>query len=1019
MISKNIHKIIWAIISISLLIHFLCLVANKTILQGWQWEHHPVHATVEITGSIIALMVAGLLLSLEKQNKGTNFNIWIAGALIAMGLLDGFHALTHSGNTFVWLHSTATFVGGFLFVLVWLPHRWERLISAWWIPSIAVTTVLLALLSLLFPDALPAMVLENKFTIQAKGLNILGGLCLFIASGRLFLTYFSKHNVDNLLFCLHCLLFGSAAILFEQSELWDIAWWGWHALRFLAYGVAFWFVVLTLQQSQKDITEKIKQNNIELEERVTERTIALENSTQELIQITHQNEMILNAAGEGIYGVDLKGLGVFINPAAAKMLGYEAGELIGQPQHSIIHHTRPDGRPYPAKECPIYTAFKDGNVHHVTDEVFWRKDGTCFPVEYVSTPIVENDALQGAVVTFKDITVHKQNEQQLKESEERIRAILDNAAEGIITINEQGIIESFNPAAEQLFGYTIDKVIGQNIKLLMPEPYRSEHDQHIANYRNTGESKIIGIGREVAAQHKDGSTFPVELAVSETKTDKGSIFTGIVRDLTEQKQAEEQLLAAKKEAERANQAKSIFLANMSHELRTPLNAVLGFSGLMARDSQVTPQQKDSLSVINRSGYHLLSLINDVLDMSKIEAGHTQLEPEPTDLHLLLHDMGDMIIQRIEAKALQFSLELTPALPQYVMLDIRKLRQVLINLLGNAVKFTRAGIIILRADGKNTGADKWKLTFEVEDTGIGIPADKIETIFEPFAQIGHSPAKQQGTGLGLAISHQFIQLMGGDITVESTPDKGSVFRFDIPVETANATEIEHPVKETGQRAVGLAADEPEWRILIVEDEADNRLLLRHLLESVGFNVRIAMNGFEAIQQFKDWQPHLIWMDMRMPVMDGYEATRHIRKLPGGKQIKILALTASVFKEQEDAILAVGFDAVLHKPYNEAAIFNAMAEQLGPHYVYEEDNDLIKQNALPSLSSDDLVNLSEEWLNEFLTATQLGDIEAMLLLTKALPATESETKATLDRYINDFQMDTLIMILEEKRGATQKA
>ncbi|MCH9049011.1 MAG: sensor histidine kinase, partial [Proteobacteria bacterium] len=276
MISKNIHKIIWAIISISLLIHFLGLVVQKTILQGWQWEHHPVHASVEITGSIIALMVAGLLLSLDRQNKGTNFNIWIAGALTAMGLLDGFHALTHSGNAFVWLHSTATFVGGFLFVLVWLPHRWERLISAWWIPSIIVTTVLLALSSLLYPDALPVMVQDNKFTIQAKGLNILGGLCLFIASGRLFLTYFSNHNVDNLLFCLHCLLFGSAAIMFEQSELWDIAWWGWHVLRLMAYGIAFWFVILTTQQSQQDITKTIKQINFELEELVKERTAGLE-----------------------------------------------------------------------------------------------------------------------------------------------------------------------------------------------------------------------------------------------------------------------------------------------------------------------------------------------------------------------------------------------------------------------------------------------------------------------------------------------------------------------------------------------------------------------------------------------------------------------------------------------------------------------------------------------------------------------------------------------------------------------
>jgi signal transduction histidine kinase/CheY-like chemotaxis protein/integral membrane sensor domain MASE1 len=476
-----------------------------------------------------------------------------------------------------------------------------------------------------------------------------------------------------------------------------------------------------------------------------------------------------------------------------------------------------------------------------------------------------------------------------------------------------------------------------------------------------------------------------------------------------------QLAQAKNDAETANQAKSVFLAHMSHELRTPLNAVLGFSELMARDPVVSAKQIENLSVINRSGLHLLDLINDVLDISKIEAGRIGLELDQVDLLHLLHDVGDMMRERAESKALQFSMELMSTLPQYVLLDMKKFRQILINLLGNAIKFTDAGGVILSGEGKQTDGNKWMLYFEVKDTGIGISADEIEIIFQPFAQIRYNPDKQKGTGLGLAICHQFIQLMGGDITVESTPGKGSVFRFEIPAE---ATAMGHLVEETEQRVVaGLAPSEPEWRILIVEDDANNRLLLRALLESVGFKLREVVNGEEAIQQFQDWQPHFIWMDMRMPVMDGYEATRRIRALPDGKQVKILALTASAFKEQEKQILDTGCNGIIHKPYDQLTIFATMREQLGLHYIYEEANELNKQASIPKLALEDLQDLSDEWLVQFLKTARLGDTKAMLLLTNALTVEYAKTKAKLNRHINEFQFQNMIKIFEEKIGSTK--
>jgi PAS domain S-box-containing protein len=262
---------------------------------------------------------------------------------------------------------------------------------------------------------------------------------------------------------------------------------------------------------------------------------------KKLKQATRKNELILNSAGEGIYGLDLEGNTTFANPAAVEMLGYTEAELLGKPQHALIHHSKPDGSPYPREDCPIYAAFMDGREHRESEEVFWRKDGTSFPVEYASMPIREDGKLVGAVVTFKDITERKRSEQALIESETRANAVLNHAIEGIITIDEQGTIKSFNPAAETLFGYKPAEVLGKNVKLLMPEPFQSEHDQYLKNYISSGVSKIIGIGREVIGLRKDGSTFPLDLGISEMYLGETRMFTGIVRDMTERKKTEQAL----------------------------------------------------------------------------------------------------------------------------------------------------------------------------------------------------------------------------------------------------------------------------------------------------------------------------------------------------------------------------------------------------------------------------------------------------------------------------------------------
>ncbi len=511
--------------------------------------------------------------------------------------------------------------------------------------------------------------------------------------------------------------------------------------------------------------------------------------------------------------------------------------------------------------------------------------------------------------------------------------------------------------------------------------------------------------------------------------------------LQQTQQQSAQLQVAKEAAEAANQTKSQFLSNMSHELRTPLNAILGFSQLMKKSSHLSPEDRENLKIIIRSGEHLVTLINQVLDLAKIEAGKITVNETPLDLFGMLDDLENMFQFKANQQGVHLVFECSDDVPQYVKTDGVKLHQVLINLLSNAIKFTKEGSIYLRVTnrvellsdrnltpqppslqgqgeleilssslqgqgeleilssslqgqpeilppsplrgGAGGGVKLTTINFQVSDTGIGIPPEELENIFAEFTQASLGKLSPEGTGLGLSISHKFVQMMGGKILVDSIVDKGSTFQFDIKVSLVEPEAI--PTPQPTRQVIALEPNQPRYRILIVDDKKDNRQLLIQLLSQFGFAVREASNGRQAIEVWETWQPHLIFMDIRMPVMDGLEATQEIRKCQNSPFTKIIAMTAGTLEEKRDAALAAGCDDFLLKPFREAEILAMMSKLIGVRFVYDEptlapDGDMIEVN---SLNPDALSTLTVEFLASLHQATFEGDLEEILALIEEIP------------------------------------
>jgi PAS domain S-box-containing protein len=636
---------------------------------------------------------------------------------------------------------------------------------------------------------------------------------------------------------------------------------------------------------------------------------------------------------------------IYVSPQIEKMLGYSQKEWLEDPilWYSRLHpEDRERWHHEFAQTCatgtPFYSEYRflarDGRIVWVHGEARIVRDDLGQPLflQGVAFDITDQKKAEEALRRSQDeleelvqlrtaelsetadalqaeIAEHERTETTLRDQEARLRSVVQTAVDGIVVIDERGIIEAFNPAAERLFGYGSAEVLGRNVSMLMPLPYREEHHDYLTRYRASGVKKIIGIGREVVGQRKDGSTFPMDLSVSEMVLRDGRRFTGMVRDLTERRNAEERLAKAREAqvmADAANRAKNEFLSRMSHELRTPLNAVLGFGQLLEMNA-LTEEQRECVEQINRGGKHLLGLINEVLDIARIEAGRMDLSPEPVRVVDAFQDALELVQPLATKRNIQFHIELDAEPDFYVLADHQKLKQVLLNLLSNAVKYNRdGGEVRFTCQQLAPG----RLGLAVSDTGWGIEPNKLGRLFVPFDRLGAEQTGVEGCGLGLAFSKRLVELMGGKLTVTSAGGVGSRFC----IELAQAGPSQPPTAAEGAGALKPAVQALDAHTLLyIEDNLDNlRLVQRILAHRPRIQLLTAMQGSLAVDLARQHRPDLIFLDVHLPDLSGDQVLQRLQAAPETRRIPVVVVSADATARQIERLRAAGAYDYLTKP-----------------------------------------------------------------------------------------------------------
>jgi PAS domain S-box-containing protein len=639
---------------------------------------------------------------------------------------------------------------------------------------------------------------------------------------------------------------------------------------------------------------------------------------------------IVQASREAILAKTLAGVVTSWNPGAEALFGYSEAEMVGRAIDVLIP---PEGRD---EEEHFRQQVARGVPVEQFETVRIRKDGTAVSVAITLSPLTDADGTISGIGTIcRDVT-------ERDRAEAKFHGLLESAPDAILVMGPDGLIRLVNRQTEVLFGYERADLVGQPVECLLPDLLAADDPQQRAGFFANPSVRTMGANLELAARRKDGSEFPVDISLAPLETEEGLLVSAAVRDVTARKRAEtallereEQLAAARDVALEASRLKSDFLANMSHEIRTPMNAVIGLTGLLL-DTPLTEVQTEYASAVRSAGEALLEIINDILDFSKIEAGKLRLEVMDFGLRAALDEVADLLGARAREKGLEISVQVDPDAPSFVRGDPGRLRQVLTNLVGNAIKFSDHGQIVVRATSSGTTREATTFRFEVSDTGMGISPEGQRQLFQAFAQVDSSATRRHGgTGLGLAISKQLVEMMGGQIGLTSSLGSGSTFWFSLDLPAANASGLPDSARAdlsglpvfNGGQVPGAGA-----RLLVAEDNPVNQLVATRMLEKLGYRADVAANGAEAVEALTRIDYAAVLMDCQMPELDGFEATREIRRrqiLPW--RTPVIAMTASATQSDRDRCFDADMDDYISKPVRLAELAAVLARWVPPASV----------------------------------------------------------------------------------------